>query len=412
MQQSDWERISARIRKTDPDACWDWVSRSPKRRRPYAKIGGKVIAVPRAILEHTLGRPIGEGLLTRHLCGNHLCCNPSHLCEGTAAENHADMMKHGRYTPYAGGPLFLVTRLMAGIDFRGDDECWPWTKGKDENGYGRLRRDGKNATASRLMLEIHLMRPLDRSEECLHECDNPSCCNPAHLKVGTHKQNFQGATERRRVASGERHPHTKLTEAQVIEIRARYAAGEAPHRELAEEYGVSRKCVQRIVLGTDWRYAGGDSTPGMAGLHRSGERSPNHKLTRQIVASLREEYATGKFPLEALGPRYGITPENAKLIVTGRTWKKAGGPIHSGPLYEFRERPSGEGSHRAKLTNTAVKALRERYAAGGVRMVDLAAELGMVEESLRLILKGRTYPDAGGPLLKEDGRAVRWCAAR
>ena len=94
-----------------------------------------------------------------------------------------------------------------------------------------------------------------------HKCDNPPCCNPEHLELGTHQQNVQDAVDRNRVARGRQLPQTKLSPEQVLEIRDRYAVLTIPGkrgrhsnaRELADEYGVSVNHLRQIAYGNEQR---------------------------------------------------------------------------------------------------------------------------------------------------------------
>jgi hypothetical protein len=77
----------------------------------------------------------------------------------------------------------------------GPDACWPWTGGlTGYKGYGRfvLWRDGKRSkqrTASRVLLEKVLGRPLREGHCACHRCNNKPCCNPSHLYEGTFLEN-------------------------------------------------------------------------------------------------------------------------------------------------------------------------------------------------------------------------------
>lgn len=90
----------------------------------------------------------------------------------------------------------LVGRFFAKVEFRGEDECWPWT-GMRAHGYGYIWREGKMVRAHRLSYEIHVGE-IPEGLLVLHSCDNPGCVNPAHLRVGTGVDNSRDAIERGR----------------------------------------------------------------------------------------------------------------------------------------------------------------------------------------------------------------------
>lgn len=71
--------------------------------------------------------------------------------------------------------------------------------------------------------------------------------NPDHLFLGSRSDNNRDAKVKRRVANGERHGGHKLTDAQVDEVRARYAAGGITQRQLASEYGLCQQSISIIT---------------------------------------------------------------------------------------------------------------------------------------------------------------------
>jgi len=79
-----------------------------------------------------------------------------------------------------------------------------------------------------------------------HTCDNPPCCNPAHLLTGTAKDNARDAVERGRYATGLRHPRGKLSDDDVHEIRRMCAAG---HRQvdIARMFGVRASYISMLA---------------------------------------------------------------------------------------------------------------------------------------------------------------------
>ena len=89
-----------------------------------------------------------------------------------------------------------------------------------------------------------------------HTCDVRCCVNPDHLFLGTHDDNMKDRDEKGRQAKqkGSSHGLAKLTEADVLDIRARYAAGGVTQRELAEEYGVNQSLVSYIKNKQIWKH--------------------------------------------------------------------------------------------------------------------------------------------------------------
>ena len=79
------------------------------------------------------------------------------------------------------------------VDKKGPDDCWEWKYLKNPKGYGSFnKRFGKKVyrwQAHRLAWMFHYDSPIPHGLLTLHSCDQPSCCNPLHLMIGTNKQN-------------------------------------------------------------------------------------------------------------------------------------------------------------------------------------------------------------------------------
>lgn len=127
--------------------------------------------------------------------------------------------------------------------------CWSCiSHKKDKDGYVRLRRSKKDVYLHRLVYEQEVGK-IPEGLVILHSCDNPSCINPDHLSVGTIAENQLDKVKKNRQAKGSQNGNSKLTEEQVLEIRA----DNRPVKEIAEDYKVSTVTIYGIKNKQYWR---------------------------------------------------------------------------------------------------------------------------------------------------------------
>ena len=133
--------------------------------------------------------------------------------------------------------------------------CHEWQGGRNRRGYGRTRFvlfGGEETYAHRVAYALtwhRLPGPLD----VCHTCDNPPCCNPFHLWLGTHAENHADSTNKGR-ARGAHHPKAfKLTPTKVRAIRKAWRQG-TKQRAIAQRFDVSQPLVSAILRGTIWTH--------------------------------------------------------------------------------------------------------------------------------------------------------------
>ncbi len=133
------------------------------------------------------------------------------------------------------------------VDRKSDNECWLWMGKTSPSGYGRFSIKHRQVRAHRAAFaSANGYFP----DLVMHKCDTPRCCNPAHLKAGTNKENTQDmiAKGRRADLRAEKGGRAKLTNECVRRIREACLFG-ASQKDLAALYGVSRATICTAVSG-------------------------------------------------------------------------------------------------------------------------------------------------------------------
>jgi len=186
--------------------------------------------------------------------------SPEHIAKRMAAMRKRDQWPGGR------PPKYTEKRLWEKVRKGTVAQCWPWLGFCNEKGYGRVWINGKGYYAHRVIYQlanpgtIRRAAPKDRfaSGFLRHKCDNPLCCNPAHLEIGTHADNMRDKLER-----GRQHtfmsiesPRAKLTAHDAQQIRLHRANG-VTRKALALLYEVSVSTIKGVTSGRHYADIGG-----------------------------------------------------------------------------------------------------------------------------------------------------------
>ena len=130
--------------------------------------------------------------------------------------------------------------------------CWLWTGRRQNYGYGQITVDSRDKLIHRISYEAFI-GPIPKGLLIRHRCHEKLCCNPLHLEPGTDRDNWldmivDGHT-RLIEQDGSANLMAKLTEDEVYEIRERFKTGQITSKELAQEYGVARRAIERTICG-------------------------------------------------------------------------------------------------------------------------------------------------------------------
>jgi len=295
------------------DSCWEWKLGRNTTNYGLVRVQGRLWRAHRLAVLLDTGE-LSEASVVIHACDNPPCCNPKHLKAGTRQENTLDMVSKGRHkkpttfvparfrlprknhrltreqvaqvreqleSPMANqsaiGRAFgvssgCISAIARGtswkdsvdvglsefdlrIGYRIDktlEGCWPWPGSKNRSGYGTVQYHGKSWMAHRLSYFLTTGETIPEGRVILHSCDNPACVRPDHLKTGTHAENASDKIIKGRasVPRGERHYAARLSEKDVVEIRASSDSA----RSIADRLGINTNVVYRVRTRRTWKH--------------------------------------------------------------------------------------------------------------------------------------------------------------
>lgn len=169
------------------------------------------------------------------ICGNSQCINPEHLVSLTP-EN----------------------RFWSNINTKHPHYCWEWKSMEGTGEYAQTHYEGKNIPCHRKAYELFYKMSIPEGMCVCHHCDNPPCCNPYHLFLGTVQDNVNDRESKGRNkmphSKGEDHGNHKLTENEVRQIRASYVPRKVSYGILGGHYHVSPSQIRNVIKGRDWSW--------------------------------------------------------------------------------------------------------------------------------------------------------------
>lgn len=136
----------------------------------------------------------------------------------------------------------------------GPNDCWPWLAAcnHERGGYGVFNDRGRMYRAHRLAFELGTGISPGR-QVVMHTCDNPPCCNPAHLKLGTQAENIADQVAKQRQPRGEKNGQSRLSKVDVLAIR-KLKQGGASSAAVARAFGINETAVYKIHSRQRWAW--------------------------------------------------------------------------------------------------------------------------------------------------------------
>lgn len=188
-------------------------------------------------------------------------CDRKHVARGYCILHYQRLLFAGDVKAAMPPRLTPGTRqrwLLEHVSHQGET-CLIWPFSRDHRGYGRATMDGVSHTASRIMCELAHGAPPEPDLQAAHNCGNGhlGCVHPQHLRWDTVTGNHADKIAHGTHIQGEDQGSSKLTEGQVLEIRA--LKGKLTQREIGERYGIAQTTVGRIHRRKAWSWLRGPS---------------------------------------------------------------------------------------------------------------------------------------------------------
>lgn len=193
-------------------------------------------------------------------------------------------------------------RFWSKVDRTGTG-CWLWLASLTGAGYGQFWLNGRREGAHRVAWEL-TYGPIPDGLLVCHDCpdgDNPRCVNPAHLFLGTTKDNADDMVAKGRGATGDKAPARRFPE-RVPRGDDHWSRQQPGRRARGAAHGAYTHPESRTY----------------------GERNGTAKLTRETVAEIRRLYTNKAASQDALAAQFGVSQTTIGRVVRGELWQHVG----------------------------------------------------------------------------------------
>lgn len=213
-------------------------------------------------------------------------------------------------------------RFWSYVDRSDPDGCWLWRRAQNPTGYGVgyapevIPGNGVSAAHRIAFFFRNGYMPM----VVRHRCPggpNPLCCNPDHLRGGTHADNMRDKAEDGNQCRGSTNGNAVLTDEIVAEARRLRAQG-LHARAIAERLGVNVSPLKMAIIGRTWTHV---SVPPVRTGNRVGSAASRARLNEDQVREARRIHAAGGVTVSALARRYEVPVPTMEAAVNRRTWR-------------------------------------------------------------------------------------------
>lgn len=183
-------------------------------------------------------------------------CEGKHEAKGYC-NNHYQRFRRGNDPASSTSPVRDYMNMHLSKE---TDECFPWPYSTTEDGYARIRIDGKDFRVHQIACELANGPKPNEESVVRHLCGNGhlGCFNPRHVVWGTVTENNRDRIDHETITRGTDNHFHKLKEHEVMAIYGSFI----PNRLLAIRYEVNITAIQRIKNGKSWSWLTGHKKKG------------------------------------------------------------------------------------------------------------------------------------------------------
>lgn len=161
------------------------------------------------------------------------------------------MRKGAIYPQYRKDPYVRFWQLIA----PGRGDCWEFFGvRKKKMGYGQFWLNETGIIVAHRAAWILSRGPIPKGMCVLHRCDNPPCVNPDHLFLGTKRDNNLDCFSKGRFSKGSNHPTSKLTEQDVLKIRALHKPRKVGMIQISRKLNLPQSAIRGVISGKSWKH--------------------------------------------------------------------------------------------------------------------------------------------------------------
>jgi hypothetical protein len=228
----------------------------------------------------------------------------------------------------------IIDRFWSKVNYPGNDQnCREWTTGKTKKGYGQFWLNRKNVEAHRFAWEFYNGLIPNGLLVC-HKCDNPPCCNPEHLFLGTFLDNNRDTIDKGKFIPsqvGENHYKTKLNNKIIEKVLLKIQSGEISNiSDASESLGVKYHVFSDILNGKNWKHI-----TDKYDLTTIKSMLIKENLSSENILDIKHRLKMGE-TVKAISQLYSTTIQTIYMIKTGKLHSNITGNLSNQDILDIK----------------------------------------------------------------------------